>query len=184
MHNTRWSPAIALGAVVLAAWLLVGGGLDSLLRPFVGPQRQAGEGPAAELDRQAPDFTAAAVGGEERRLVDLRGQVVLLNFWATWCAPCRLEMPELEQAYRAYRDRGFTVVALNLRETPDEVRAFFRELGLTFPSWLDRGGAITELYRVRGLPTTVVIDRGGLIRYVRVGPVDRKIIEERVVPLL
>ncbi len=112
----------------------------------------------------APDFTLPALSGETLRLSDFRGKVVLLNFWATWCVPCRQEMPTIEALYQRYKDRGLEVVAVNLdkRSTAD-VEAFVKEVQVTFRVVLDPEWTIMQAYRVRGLPTTFLIDRAGNI---------------------
>jgi peroxiredoxin len=156
--------AWAASLVALAAYLFLGGGL-SALRSLVPSQM-----PAPEAGRPAPDFEALTVDGERVRLSDLRGKAVLLNFWATWCAPCRLEMPEIQAAYDEYRDRGLVVVAIDVAEDAEAVQPFLRELGLTFPAVLDPKTELALTYRVTGLPTSFFIGRDGVIRDVHLGP--------------
>jgi peroxiredoxin len=128
----------------------------------------------------APDFTVTLVDGSTLSLSDLRGQIVLLNFWATWCVPCRAEMPEFQQAFEANQDQGFTVLAVNLLETPTQIQAFADELGLSFPLALDPNGEINSLYRVAGYPSTYIIDRQGVILAVNIGPVTATQVQEWV----
>jgi thiol-disulfide isomerase/thioredoxin len=110
----------------------------------------------------APDFALPRLTGESLRLSDLRGKVVLLNFWATWCVPCRTEMPTIEELYRRYQDRGLEVVAINLDVLSTAgVEAFVKEVKVTFPIVLDPFWATARAYRVVGLPTTYLIDRRG-----------------------
>lgn len=114
----------------------------------------------------APDFVSETLDGETIALSDFRGQVVLLNFWATWCGPCREEMADFESIYRQRRDAGLVVLAVNAYESPTQVRAFVDEFGLSFPVVLDPTGAInSELYRsaIVGYPTSLLIDRQGVI---------------------
>jgi peroxiredoxin len=153
----------AVALALAATWLVVGGGLNRF-RP--SPQ-SAG---LAEVGQPAPDFCLETVPGGQACLADYRGQVVLLNFWATWCVPCRAEMPELQEAYRHYQQRGFQVLAINLQEGPGEVEPFMQELGLTFPALLDRDGALSRQYLVRALPASLLIDRQGKIALSRLGP--------------
>lgn len=117
----------------------------------------------------APDFALQDLQGNTIQLSQLRGQVVLINFWATWCGPCRLEMPVIQDRFERYKDQGFTVLAVNFDEPEDLVKAFGEELSLTFPLLLDPGGEVQQLYRVRGYPTTVMVDRDGMIRAVHIG---------------
>ena len=111
----------------------------------------------------APNFQTFTANGQQVELAELRGQTVLLNFWATWCGPCRIEMPEFQQAYEAYADEGFVIVAVNNQETSEQVNAFGEELGLTFPLAMDLRGSIQEIYGVRSYPSTYLIDENGVI---------------------
>jgi thiol-disulfide isomerase/thioredoxin len=117
----------------------------------------------------APAVTLSDLDGRARALADFRGQVVFLNFWATWCVPCRQEMPALEMLYRTYRDRGFVVLGVNFREATREVRAFMDDARLTFPALLDTDAKVSEAFRVRGLPVSFLLDRQGRILWKAVG---------------
>ncbi len=119
----------------------------------------------------APDFTLPDMDGTRHALRDLRGSVVMLNFWATWCPPCRREMPSMQRLYEKFRDRGLTVVAINQWEDPDLVFEFVGRLSLepTFPILFDRESRVAEQYGVKGLPTTYLIDREGNIRFQAIG---------------
>lgn len=124
-----------------------------------------GQHPAPEVDHVAPDFTLPDLDGNATSLSNYKGKVVLLNFWATWCPPCRLEMPTMEKAYRKYRDNGFEVVAVSVDAGPKSaVKHFLQELGLSFQVLLDPDMETLRAFRGFSLPTTVVIDRQGLIR--------------------
>jgi peroxiredoxin len=126
--------------------------------------------PAPELGRPAPDFTLPGLAGKKVRLADAQGKkAVLINFWATWCVPCREEMPTLE---RLSRDRRsvLDVLAVSVDTVgAAKVRAFVRELGLTFPVLLDPDLAVGRLYRVRALPISFIVDRTGIIRHREIG---------------
>lgn len=119
----------------------------------------------------APDFTLSDMDGEQHSLSDYRGRTVMLNFWGTWCPPCVREMPSMERLYRKYKDRGFTVIAVNQFETEDMVFEFTGRLSIepTFPILFDKESRVSELYRVKGLPTTYLIDRTGRIRFRAMG---------------
>ncbi len=123
---------------------------------------------APEIGALAPDFELLTITGESIRLDDLRGQVVLLNFWATWCAPCRLEMPHLQNRFELFSP-DLVVLAVNFDEPAQDVGAFVLELGLTFPTLLDPGALVQDLYRVRGYPTSVFVDRDGVIQIIHIG---------------
>ncbi|MBI2371121.1 MAG: TlpA family protein disulfide reductase, partial [Deltaproteobacteria bacterium] len=111
--------------------------------------------------QEAPNFSLPTPEGRGLRLSDLRGQVVALNFWATWCIPCRTEMPAMERLYRRYQAQGFTVLGVNYQEPAKRVRAFMQELKLTFPTVIDPLGEVYEAYRIFALPTTYLIGRQG-----------------------
>jgi cytochrome c biogenesis protein CcmG/thiol:disulfide interchange protein DsbE len=121
-------------------------------------------------DTRPPGFSAATVDGRSLSLESLRSRVVLLNFWATWCLECRVEMPALEQLHRDYASRGLTVLAVNFREAPGTVRQYARELGLTMPLLVDPAGAISGSYGVIGLPTSFLIGRDGRAVARAIGP--------------
>jgi len=133
-----------------------------------------GEPPPPRAARfPAPDFTLPTLSGTPIRLAELRGKAVLLNFWATWCAPCRTEMPSIEALYQRYKDRGLDVLAVNLdlRSTAG-VAAFLQEVGVTFRVGLDPSWSTARAYRVLGLPTTYLIDRAGQVIVREVGARD------------
>ena len=140
--------------------------------------------PAPLADHPAPDFTLSSLAGTKVALSDLKGQVLLINVWATWCPPCRVEMPTIQAAYEQYHDQGFTVLAVNLQEDPSAVAAFMREHQLTFPALLDSDGQISRTYQAVSLPSSFFVDRRGVIRAVYHGPMPRSIIAGTVEQLL
>ena len=117
-----------------------------------------------------PPFGSSTLDGRPLALTDLRGRVVILNFWASWCLECRAEMPRLERLHRAYAARGLAIVGVNAREDARAVRRHAEELGLTFPLVLDPDGKINALYGVIGLPTSFVVGRDGRAVAFGVGP--------------
>lgn len=119
----------------------------------------------------APGFTLPDMDGEMHSLNDFRGKVVMLNFWATWCPPCRREMPSMQRLYEKYRERGLAVVAVNQFEDPDLVFEFTGRLSLepTFTILFDRESRVSEQYGVKGLPTTYLLDKTGKIQYRAIG---------------
>ena len=130
----------------------------------------------AEVDRPAPDFTLPTLDGTDIQLADYRGQVVLLNFWGTWCEPCRREMPALQASYEQLRDEGFTIIGINLADneiaqgrTEEDIREFSQQYGITYPVALDMEGEVSTAYRLFPLPTSYFVDAQGRIRYIRVG---------------
>jgi peroxiredoxin len=132
--------------------------------PSIAALAESG-GPTIGLDvgQLAPGFETVTDSGQPLRLDDLRGQVVLLNFWATWCGPCRVEMPAFESAFQEHGEAGFTIIAVNNAEPPAAVQSFRQELGLSFPLVMDQSGIIQNLYGVRMYPSTFLLDRSGAI---------------------
>lgn len=126
-----------------------------------------------EAGSVAPDFELPDVNGEMVRLSDYRGRPVILNFWATWCAPCRLEMPELERAQAEFGADGPAVLTLNQEESAEQVGAFFTEVGLTLPALLDSDGDVGTAYGAFFLPTTVIVGPDGVVAAVHRGLIDR-----------
>jgi len=170
----------ALAAVMGVAWLFVGGGLEML----IGTVRPTTPSSGPEVGRAAPELRLPLAGGGEVDLAEYRGKVVLLNFWATWCVPCRAEMPAIEQAYQQHRERGFEVLAVNIQERDEDVLEFLREVGVSFPSAIDHVGDSLRRYRAIALPTTILIDREGVIRDIRVGPLTESILQEGLAKVL
>lgn len=119
----------------------------------------------------AADFSLPDIDGDPHALQDFRGKVVMLNFWASWCPPCRREMPSMERLYQKFNEQGLVIIAINQWEDPDLVFEFTGRLSLepTFPVLLDRESHVSEQYGVKGLPTTFLIDRNGNLRYRAMG---------------
>jgi peroxiredoxin len=124
-----------------------------------------------QIDAVAPDFELETIYGERLSLSELRGKVVVVNFWATWCGPCQVEMPLFQERYEQYGGE-LAILAVNAQEEGAKARNFMEDLGLTFDGLLDPGGEVQELYLVRGYPTTYVIDRKGILRVQHVGVLD------------
>lgn len=120
---------------------------------------------AGAINQPAPNFTLKSLNGSNIKLSEYSGQVVLLNFWASWCGPCRKEMPLLNQLHNKYESLGFTVVGVNVEEQSDLARDFIASSPVDFPILLDASNTVSQLYQVVAMPTTVVIDRNGVIRY-------------------
>ena len=133
-----------------------------------------GRGPSSDVGRAAPDFLLERAEGGELRLSDLRGSPVLVNFWATWCGPCREEMPEIVRASAAYEDDGLVVVAVNLQENAGIVREFAEEFGMDFPVVIDRNGQVASAWRIggpiEGIPSSYFVDAEGVVRHRYFGP--------------
>ena len=163
--------------------LLLGGAWLWLSRVDVGGSTAAA--PAPRVGAPAPPFTAVLVDGGPIALSDQIGQVIVLNLWATWCPPCRAEMPALERVWQRHRDEGLLVLGLNQQESAERVAAFRAEFALTFPLALDPTGEIGRRYLLTAYPTTYFIGRDGTIRDVIYGgPMPEALIESRVTALL
>lgn len=131
-----------------------------------------------QVGAPAPDFAIVLENGGHLRLSNLRGRPVVINFWATWCGPCRAEMPELMRA--ATTDANLVLLAVNVQEEQTTVAGFAEEFAMTTPVVIDPEGAIRELYEVRGLPTTIFIDKGGRIDAIYAGALTPTALEERL----
>lgn len=118
---------------------------------------------------KAPDFTLPGDNGEIYRLGDFRGKVVVLNFWATWCPPCRYEMPAMERAWQKVKGKGVVFLAVNVGENEDQIFQFTGDYPVTFPLLMDQKGEVVKKYPVIGLPTTYIIDPGGQVTHRAVG---------------
>src|SRR6201993_1635308 len=117
----------------------------------------------------APQFTLDARGGKEVSLAQYRGQVVMLNFWASWCGPCRQEMPLLESIYKKYNKLGFTLLGVNVEPDSKAADDWLKDTPVTFPVGYDKDSKVSQLYAVSGMPSTVIIDRKGNLRYLHHG---------------
>jgi len=141
-------------------------GLFSKFNPFTG---SIPTGPAPEIGKPAPDFTVNLLDGSVFRLSEQKGKVVWLNFWATWCPPCRAEMPDIQEVWEEEQGSDLVLVAVDYAESTQTVTEFVEKLGLTFPIGMDSTGQITTNYRVSGFPSHFMIDRNGILREIRVG---------------
>lgn len=174
---------LVVGFLIIGAiYLVEGRDLDSAgVVQAVSLDGAAAAGAAPRLDDVAPDFTLANLRGDPVRLGGLQGKPILLNFWATWCPPCRAEMPDLDEAAREGAASGLLVLAVNLQEEPLTIAAYLRTLGVGgVTPLLDPTGAVFRQYRISGLPMTVAIDRDGLVRDIHVGPLTRRGIQARL----
>jgi len=124
---------------------------------------------ADEIAGPAPNFTLESRGGGTVSLEDFEGDVVMINFWATWCGPCRKEMPHLEALHQRYKDLGFTLLGINVEDDSKGVERFLKDTPVSFDVLLDPANEVSGLYRVVAMPTTVIIDRAGQMRYIHHG---------------
>lgn len=136
--------------------------------------------PSPLVGGPAPVFSLPRLDGGEIRLAELRGQIVVLNFWASWCGPCREEAPALETVWRRYRDAGLVMVGVNIQDREAAARDFLVQTRSSFPNVVDATGAASIAYGIYGVPETFVIDRKGRIRARQVGAVSREALVEHV----
>jgi cytochrome c biogenesis protein CcmG, thiol:disulfide interchange protein DsbE len=143
--------------------------------------------PAPQQGFQAPDFELVESDGKTIQLSSLRGNPVLINFWASWCAPCKAEMPAMEHVYQKYGKDGLQILAINssIQDNRSNALAFTSQLGLSFPILFDENGIVSNSYKVRALPTSFFVDRQGIVRDVVIGgPMAEALLEIRVQQLL
>lgn len=166
--------------------LLLGGGWILISAASPG-DTTSGQIPAPRQGFLAPNFSLQDLQGETITLSELRGRPVLINLWATWCPPCRAEMPDMQIVYEAYRERGLVILAINAtyQDSASAAASFVDEYGLTFPILMDTSGETSRKYQMRALPTSFFVDGEGIIRDVVVGgPMSPALLRVRVEELL
>ena len=174
---------IGVGLIVIAVAFVI-------FMPKTGDTTSAsapGEIPASipgEMNYPAPELTLTDMQDQTVSLADYRGQWVLVNNWATWCPPCRAEMPELKAYYEAHKDEGFVLIAISSGDTKSQIADFTQEYGLSFPMWQDPTSASLRAFRMDYLPSSFVIDPSGTVRLAWTGAVSLETLEEYVTPLL
>jgi len=173
MNNRRRTRGMGLSLAIAVTVLALG----CVMMPGADRTPEARGDVGIEEGQRAPDFELEDLGGNEVKLSDYRGQVVLINFWATWCGPCRSEFPEIQDVYTRNQAHGFVVLAINVQDRRESVQAYVQELGLTFPVLLDPLGRATGPYKANKLPTSYFIDQEGVIVLKKLGPVNKQIIE-------
>ncbi len=169
---------VALIMIAIIAWLAL---------PRVPSLTPAGDddcAPAQEADGPAPELELEQLSGGRLTLEDLAGEVVLLNTWATWCPPCRRELPALEAVYRRYREQGFVILGVNIGESGDAVERFVTRSGLTFPILLDPDEASLRAFGTISLPSSFLIDRQGNVRARWIGATCERELDETIPPVL
>ena len=141
---------------------------------------------SANIQGKAPNFTLKSNTGKNIKLSELRGQVVLLNFWASWCGPCRQEMPLLEKLQKRYSALGFTVLGVNVEEDSSKAKSLLKDIPVSFPILFDMQNTVSKQYNVSAMPSTVMIDRNGNMRYLHKGykPGDEAQYKKWVKPLV
>jgi peroxiredoxin len=170
----------ALRGIVRVAGLLIL--LAMALMACGGPE--AGVRTGISEGQHAPNFSLETLDGKKTSLSDYQGQVVLLNFWATWCAPCREEIPAIEAVLEARQGEPFVVLGVNYQEGGEKTRAFVEELGMTYPVLLDETGKVMQTYRAPGLPMSILLDQEGVIQKRHPGLLTEAKLDEYLAELL
>jgi thiol-disulfide isomerase/thioredoxin len=138
----------------------------------------------SEVNYPAPELALENVNGETESLADYSDKVVLVNNWATWCPPCKAEIPTLEEYYKAHSSEGFVIIGVEAGEPQAEVLSFVKGAGITYPIWIDLTNASLRAFGAGGLPNSFVIDRKGTVRLAWVGEINREMLEKYVTPII
>jgi len=162
--------------IIGVIWLLEGGN-----NPFSSAAKSSsisvgGTGAIPKIGDKAIDFTLEDLSGKKVKLSDFRGKVVLINFWASWCPPCREEMPALQAVYQDKQSENLVVLAVDIQEDSDTVSRFVQKLGLTFPIAMDTEGEVTEAYGIDSIPSSFFVDKSGTIRAISIGAMTKETI--------
>ncbi len=187
-------PILAVAAIVAGVWYLQGHRSSPASKPATGSgvialdaaRNHSGRPPAPERGRAAPDFRlpSLAGGADGIRLSDFQGKTVLVNFWATWCTPCRDEMPEIVSAYQQYHDKGFEVVSVDEQEDPGTVKKWVDVFEMQFPVALDTSGQVGQTFRAGNtFPTSFWIDPNGVITEIHYGPMSKDFLDQHLAGL-
>ncbi len=169
--GTSGAGSIVILAVLLALLGLLAWGLK---KSQAGP-RDSGK---------APDFTLSGYDGRVITPSNLRGQVVIINFWASWCVPCRQEAAYLEQTWRKYKDRGVVFVGVDYADTEKGARAYIQEFDITYINGPDLGTRIAQAFNIKGVPETYYVDKNGILRGVNIGPLESPQLDQKIDELL
>jgi peroxiredoxin len=182
-HHTTGIRSLCPAAPGIIVLLLLGGSLSRLIAEAYSQSHRSS--PLA-IGQQAPDFTALDTHDNVVALQAYHGRPVVLNFWATWCAPCRQELPVLQTAYAAYQDKGLVILAISqdTAEKKPAVRSYVDSLGITFPPLLDPEGSVAAHYNVFLLPSTIFINPAGTVMAIHFGPMTRAQIDKHLVAIM
>ena len=179
-YSTR---SIYAATMIGAGFIFLGIVLFMILKPTQTTAQEYSAIPA-KVNYPAPELELTDLQGKAVSVKDYLGQVTLINMWATWCPPCKAEMPTLEAFYKKYKDDGFVIVGINDGETADLVSAFVQDYRLTFPVWLDEQYLSEKAFKTINLPSSFVIDRTGTVRLMWIGAISQQTLEKYVSPII
>ncbi len=189
--NTNRSPIfIGVGVALVAltaVLLLLFGGKDNPQSQNVPADSNTGSTYSVtpnEVNYPAPELALENVNGESESLEDYQNQVTLVNNWATWCPPCKAEIPTLIEYYEAHKEEGFVIIGIEAGEPQPEVLSFVKGAGITYPIWIDLHNSALRAFGASGLPNSFVIDRQGTVRLAWVGEINREMLEKYVTPII
>lgn len=171
---------IFLGAALILIGVVA---MVFLNRPSEAQEKEISAVPA-QVEFSAPSLTLNDLTGQPHSLSEYQGQVVLVNLWATWCPPCKAEMPTLNAYYQAHREKGFTLIAINAGDPAELVQDFVKTYNLSLIIWLDPQNQASRAFQVMSYPSSFVIDRKGTVRLAWVGAITRNMLEKYVTPLI
>jgi peroxiredoxin len=193
LASVRWRPTPGAFRNIVAT-VLVGVAIAALVWAFDRPGAAASQSvtvtaaansAAPEIGKPAPDFTLTMIDGTAMRLSDFKGKPVWINFWASWCPPCRKENPDIEELYNAHKDTdGLVLLAPAIGEGRDSVAGYMQRADLHYPVGVDSDTQIAANYRVLGIPTHIFVDREGIVREIRVGAMSKKTMETKLAQII
>lgn len=182
-ESTTDAPARNDSNLAAIAILVLAGAIALFAWAWTNTQGDATSGANVRVGREAPDFELPDLDGSRVALSDFRGDVVLINFWATWCPPCRVEMPEMEAVYRAHGDEGFEILGVDQREPRDLVAGFVNERGFSWTFLLDEDFDVSREYGATSIPRSILVDRDGTVVHVWSGTLTRNALEYQLAEL-
>jgi cytochrome c biogenesis protein CcmG, thiol:disulfide interchange protein DsbE len=178
--DTREPKESNLAAIAI---LVLAGSIALFTWAWTNTEGDSTSGDHVRVGYEAPDFVLSDLDGRQLALSDFRGEVVLINFWATWCPPCRVEMPEMEAVYRAHRDEGFEILGVDQREPKEVVESFVTERGFSWIFLLDEDFEVSREYSATSIPRSILVDRDGTVVHIWSGPLTRSALERQLAEL-
>jgi cytochrome c biogenesis protein CcmG, thiol:disulfide interchange protein DsbE len=179
--NNNASPTIGIGLILVEILLFL---FLTNNRETTAPASNDNSVIPVSVNYPAPQLSLQNIKGNTESLEEFRGTVLLVNNWATWCPPCKAEMPTLEHYYQTHAQDGFTIIAIEAGDGQDQVAQFANSLNLSFPIWLDPDGVSLRTFGNGNLPNSYVIDRSGTIRYAWTGEINLAMLEKYITPLI